>query len=611
MRRSFVFIFLSALVLVACSPGSSPVVSMSPGDGLTNVTLGASITAILRDPIGSTGPEDLIVLYRSDGVPVAGTVSYDPTTRSVTFDPTNELEPGTTYTVVVMPLVKPTFSSMTASSRGQEQRWSFTTAPGMVITATSPADGAVDVSLDSLIEMQFQNSVDEEQLRQRFTLATASGAIAPGVLSYDPDAKLATFTPDARLRPGTSYTAAIRPKDAGNKQNSAESSWSFTTAQDRLNLVTHQAAALVLGRKNEAYGYYPGGLGDTSFSGPLRGNPTSWNGALYLPDRGNNRLLVHHAMPRVDEEAADAVIGQSRFDAGAAGNGPGQFDATASATIANGKLLVADRNNNRVLVWDGAPLYHEDAALVIGQFSFGTSTAACAPDRLNAPASVFAVDGRLIVADSGNNRVLIWNELPSQAGQPADLVLGQQSLSECGANRASSYPDAGTLSQPGDAWSDGQLLVVADTGNNRLLVWEAFPTSSGEPASFVVGQGDFSSSYPATGADRLSGPGYLTSNGSQLFVADTYNNRVLVWEEIPRQNGVRADVVLGQGDFECNIENSYYYEESGWCDYMDPNWEIRTTHQNMYAPAGLHVLDGVLLVADGGNNRYMIFESQP
>jgi len=33
-----------------------------------------------------------------------------------------------------------------------------------------------------------------------------------------------------------------------------------------------------------------------------------------------------------------------------------------------------------------------------------------------------------MVADTQNNRVLIWNSIPTQNNQPADLVLGQPNL---------------------------------------------------------------------------------------------------------------------------------------------------------------------------------------
>ncbi|HAA31322.1 MAG TPA: hypothetical protein DCE56_30950, partial [Cyanobacteria bacterium UBA8553] len=51
-----------------------------------------------------------------------------------------------------------------------------------------------------------------------------------------------------------------------------------------------------------------------------------------------------------------------------------------------------------------------------------------AADRMHWPYGVLYHQGRLFVADTGNRRVLVWNQLPDSNGQPADLVLGQPDM---------------------------------------------------------------------------------------------------------------------------------------------------------------------------------------
>ena len=41
------------------------------------------------------------------------------------------------------------------------------------------------------------------------------------------------------------------------------------------------------------------------------------------------------------------------------------------------------------------------------------------------PRGVFVGEQHLVVADSGNHRVLIWHDMPCCDEQPADVVLGQ------------------------------------------------------------------------------------------------------------------------------------------------------------------------------------------
>ncbi len=48
------------------------------------------------------------------------------------------------------------------------------------------------------------------------------------------------------------------------------------------------------------------------------------------------------------------------------------------------------------------------------------------PTQMYAPRGVWIDRERLIVCDSGNHRVLIWNEIPKRDGTPADVVLGQK-----------------------------------------------------------------------------------------------------------------------------------------------------------------------------------------
>ena len=162
---------------------------------------------------------------------------------------------------------------------------------------------------------------------------------------------------------------------------------------------------------------------------------------------------------------------------------------------------------------------------------------------------------KLIVADYTNHRVLIWNSLPATNGAPADYVIGQPNLTSCGVNTGG--VGAGTLKYPGDVWTDGTKLMVADSGNNRLLIWNSFPTTSGAPADLVLGQTTMTGTAPDLGG-AVSAAGVssastswsnVSSNGLQIFYSDCDNNRILIWNTIPTTNGAPAEVVLGQPDF--------------------------------------------------------------
>ena len=74
--------------------------------------------------------------------------------------------------------------------------------------------------------------------------------------------------------------------------------------------------------------------------------------------------------------------------------------------------------------------------------------------------------------------------------------------------------------------SDGTHLLLADRYNNRVLVWNSLPTGNQEP-DLALGQPDLTSNNPGTGRDRLNWPGQVavTSDG-RVAVADTENHRI-------------------------------------------------------------------------------------
>src|SRR5206468_6569298 len=125
-----------------------------------------------------------------------------------------------------------------------------------------------------------------------------------------------------------------------------------------------------------------------------------------------------------------------------------------------------------------------------------------------------------------------WSVTPG-----ASVVLGQGDAYSSGANWRGE-------SAPWSLWSDGRRLVVADTSNNRVLIWNSIPTSSGKTPNVVLGQADFSTVTANTGgigSATLNSPQGVTSDGTRLFVSDSGNNRVLIWNAVPTRSGTAAN----------------------------------------------------------------------
>jgi hypothetical protein len=175
-----------------------------------------------------------------------------------------------------------------------------------------------------------------------------------------------------------------------------------------------------------------------------------------------------------------------------------------SVGMAGTKYFIADTTNNRVKLYDSVPTtsFPDGPMIVLGQpnsstnLNLGNGSLATAAS-MNGPSNVMVCGGKFFVADKGNNRVLIWNSMPTTTGQAADLALGQANLTTRTANRGGTASN-NTLSAPYGlaCYSVGSatMLFVSDSGNHRILVWnDVASVSMGGGADQVLGQADFAS----------------------------------------------------------------------------------------------------------------------
>ena len=186
---------------------------------------------------------------------------------------------------------------------------------------------------------------------------------------------------------------------------------------------------------------------------------------------------------------------------------------------------------------------------------------------LLAPRGVCCFNNFLVVGDTGQNRVIIWKNFLFNQHQKADIVIGQLEQNTTERN-GGTFISAATLQYPSGVWTNGEILIVADAWNHRVLIWNKMPQRNGQPADIVIGQKDFNSNQPNVlgigkkcSAHTLYWPYGIDSNGKELWIADTGNRRVLYFKNIPTSNFEAADEVIGQNSFS---ERDYDNENAVW-----------------------------------------------
>src|SRR5271157_1832941 len=380
------------------------------------------------------------------------------------------------------------------------------------------------------------------------------------------------------------------------------------------DFITGQAARLVIGQQSFT-------AADPNSTNTIIG---AASGIAYAADRlfvadanrigaapSNHRVLIFNnvsgTFPRPTDElqysskcpicvgTASVVLGQPDFTTNTENIAPTQTDLRLPTAVASDgvHLVVADTDHNRVLIWNRIPaLNNTPADVVVGQPNFttnppppGTPTA----NTLRGPQGVWIQNGKLYVADTQNNRVMIYNHIPTTNGAAADVVLGQPNFTTYVQTDITQQTDTAApnnMLNPVSVTSDGTRLYVTDLGFNRVLIWNSIPTGNAAPADVEVGQPDMMSSlsnnaytisnltnsttttttieapvlctvsngvdannnptYPPYCNSTLSYPRFALSDGTRLFIADGGNDRVLEFLQIPKQNAAAADVILGQ-----------------------------------------------------------------
>lgn len=339
---------------------------------------------------------------------------------------------------------------------------------------------------------------------------------------------------------------------------------------------------------------------------------------FFVVDRGNNRVLIFNSVPTSSSDLPDVVVGQSAFNAGSsnAGGATSEFGYSSPVHVTvcgNGAMFVSDSGNHRVLGYSRVPTSNGAAAdFVIGQPSFSGNTSnngvaggAAQAERLSAPYAVHCLNNKLFINDRNNRRILVYSTipttgLPSGAAVAADFAIGQPDLTTVAAGACDFSTSNSYLNTTYEVGTYDDKLYIADGGNYRILVYNTIPSAANAKPNFVVGQASSGAcAMNGGGANNTTQASLYLPNGlafkdNKMAVSDHSNGRILFFDLPITSNGPNASARLGRGS---------YVETPGASG--GTNWEA-TNEGTFKGTKGLVFDDGYIWVGDGGNNRIQV-----
>jgi hypothetical protein len=308
-------------------------------------------------------------------------------------------------------------------------------------------------------------------------------------------------------------------------------------------------------------------------------------------------------------ETGDILLSGYGFDNAGGAN---KLNHPVSISANYGKLAVTDRFNNRVLIWNTIPSSNTPPDLVLGQTNFTTHNSGTGLNNMDFPGQVsITPDGKVLVADSDNNRVLVWTSFPTSSGQSADFALP-----------ITDYVNFGD-SWPWGVWSDGTKVVVTATVAKSVLFWNSFPGPSTSPDVVLT-------------SDQVGTPRSILSDGNYVMLGDENANGPCIGLNGTRSTHVWTSWPTSSRDPDACIDNwlagtihdSKIYGIAAGGETMYFYDELYTSTQDLQVnvkianpgeghrwaggdDGGATVVDGKLFVAEYNGNRISVFDTIP
>lgn len=310
------------------------------------------------------------------------------------------------------------------------------------------------------------------------------------------------------------------------------------------------------------------------FPGKVLADPAG--GRLFISDSSHNRVLVCGLGGQVR-----AIIGN-----GQAGLADGAYDLVKfrkpqGLALDGDKLYIADTENHALRVAD---LQAQTVTTLVGhgRKPSGYNRAGNGVEAaLHSPWDLALYQDRVIVANAGSHQ--LWIVEPKSGDAAPFVGSGRESLVD-GSTELTGNDAETAMAQPSGLSLDGHTLWIADSETSalRTLDLQAMQLTT------RIGQGLFDFGDVDGGRDkaRLQHPLGVAVLDGQVYVADTYNNRIKRYD--PRTGEIHAFAGTGTAGLADGPLAAAQFDE----------------------PGGLSVADGKLYVADTNNQAIRVVDPQ-
>ncbi len=202
------------------------VVSTDPANGDTNVPLDKVITVTFNEEMNPETITQGAITIQGESE-VAGTISYDQSTLTASFTPSEVLSSNTTYAG----RVKTTVKDLDGNALQEDYLWSFSTGENIspMVIATDPDDNETGVVVNKIITATFNQPMNPLTINETTFIVMQGGTAVAGTITYS--GTTASFTPTVNLGLNTIYTATITSETENTTGLALQSDyvWKFTT----------------------------------------------------------------------------------------------------------------------------------------------------------------------------------------------------------------------------------------------------------------------------------------------------------------------------------------------------------------------------------------------